>query len=514
MGKILVSGAFGYSENSLDGQTVKTRDVYRLFKEQHSEDVDFFDTSDLKKEKIYILKMIWKIVNCKKLVYLPAQNNIKYFFPVIYILSVIFRFKIHYFVVGGWLREFVTHLPIHRWMLGRIAGIHVETNRLLNELKEYYKYENVDLFPNFRFFEFDPERFESERLRIVFMDCVIKENGLDWIFYLADYMEQNGLGDKISISIFGPLVEDTRIVLENEIGKYAFVKYKGVLEPSEVHKTLCQYDVLLMPTCSFAEGVPGSVVDAYFSGIPVIVKEWKHAHEYVDNGESGFIIPYENGPDSMVEIVLCLYGDRSLLHKLQANALRKRMDFASPSIDRFLTIGRERLNLCFVSRVQRTKGLDTLAKMSDILYKKKLYNLLKIDFYGQKTDDYFDTHLKSISMYEYKGVLQPNEVISTLQKYDALIFPTHYDGEGCPGILVEALSSALPIIASDWKYNSEFVKDGVNGFLCDTFDVNAYIMAIISISDPVLRNQMKKHSYMMSEKFSVSTAREKIDCYL
>ena len=76
-----------------------------------------------------------------------------------------------------------------------------------------------------------------------------------------------------------------------------------------------------------------------------------------------------------------------------------------------------------------------------------------MDFYGQKKDDYFDVNLANSKFYTYRGVLQPNEVIPNLQKYDALIFPTHYEGEGCPGILVEALSAALPIVASDWKYN-------------------------------------------------------------
>ena len=81
-------------------------------------------------------------------------------------------------------------------------------------------------------------------------------------------------------------------------------------------------------------------------------------------------------------------------------------------------------------------------------------------------------------MYQYKGVLQPNDVIHTLKQYDALIFPSHYDGEGCPGILVESLSASLPVIASDWKYNNELVTNGDNGFLCSTFDPNEYVEAI------------------------------------
>ena len=185
MNKVLVLGYFGNLTNQLDGQTVKTRDVYRLAKEQLNNcTVDYFDTQELKRNKFFIFKMFWKVMCCKTLFYLPAQNNLKVFFPVIFILSQFFRFGIHYFVVGGWLREFLMSLPLHRWMLSRIEGIHAETKRLKKELEECFHYENVDIFPNSRFFNYNPKQYESEKLRIVFMARVNKMKGLDWILYV------------------------------------------------------------------------------------------------------------------------------------------------------------------------------------------------------------------------------------------------------------------------------------------------------------------------------------------
>lgn len=172
------------------------------------------------------------------------------------------------------------------------------------------------------------------------------------------------------------------------------------------------------------------------------------------------------------------------------------------------------MRICFVSRVEQSKGLDTLLKAAHRICELQLDGKISIDFYGQKNDCYFDNNLANIQMFTYKGVLQPNEVIPTLKQYDTLIFPTYYEGEGCPGILVEALSAALPIIASDWKYNSEFVKDGINGFLCETFDVEAYVKAFLVLADPVLRTQMSKQSYMLSKDFAVNSAREKVSIYL
>lgn len=330
--KILVLGYFGYKTNQLDGQTVKTRDVYKLVKGQDNVIVDYYDTQDFQYHKLSIFKMFWKVICCRTLFYLPAQNNLKVIFPIIYCLSVIFRVEIHYLVVGGWLREFIEHLPVHRYMLAHISGIHVETKRLKNELEDYYHYNNVDIFPNFRFFDFTPVSNESDKLRLVFMARVQQMKGLDWIFNLADYIWQNKLEDKYSITFYGPITDEDRNYFEANVKKYSFVEYKGALQPDEIYKVLSDYDVMLLPTHYYTEGLPGTVVDAYISGIPVIVTEWKHSHEFVEDGYSGYIIPFENGEDILINRVVEIEGNRQLLRELKKNVLNKRKEFTPPII--------------------------------------------------------------------------------------------------------------------------------------------------------------------------------------
>lgn len=54
MMKILVLGYFGYQTNQLDGQTVKTRDLYRLAKEQLTDcDVEFLIHNHCRKANFY-----------------------------------------------------------------------------------------------------------------------------------------------------------------------------------------------------------------------------------------------------------------------------------------------------------------------------------------------------------------------------------------------------------------------------------------------------------------------------
>lgn len=328
--KILVLGYFGYRTNQLDGQTIKTRDLYRLVNEKF-ENTHFFDTQDFRYSKLSVFKMFWKIICCRKLVYLPAHNNLKFIFPIIYVLSVIFRVEIYYFVVGGWLCEFIESLSIHRWMLKRIQGIYSETNLLKESLERKYRFKNVDVFTNFRFVEFNPQRCHNKgQLSLVFMARINKNKGLDWIFDLGNSLLKNGMECDVSIDFYGPIFGDDKLYFEQNIKKFPFMKYKGVLQPQNIYSVLEKYDVMLLPTHYYTEGLPGSVVDAYFSGIPVIVTEWKHAHEFVIDGQSGYIIPFKNGEDKLYEKVVFLLNNEEELSKLKDGAREKAVDFLPP----------------------------------------------------------------------------------------------------------------------------------------------------------------------------------------
>ena len=126
------------------------------------------------------------------------------------------------------------------------------------------------------------------------------------------------LGHSFSINYFN-----------QNILKYSFMKYYGPLEPSEINTTLEKYDVMLLPTHFYTEGLPGSILDAYISGIPVIVTKWKHASEFVEDGVTGLIIPFDDDGSSLDEAVLRLYNDTELLQKMKTNAQRKWHEYSA-----------------------------------------------------------------------------------------------------------------------------------------------------------------------------------------
>ncbi|MCM1141108.1 MAG: hypothetical protein NC453_21280, partial [Muribaculum sp.] len=97
--KILVFGYFGYVTDQLDGQTVKTRSIYELVKERANAKVVYADSQEFRKSSKSIFKFFRNLITCNTLIWLPAHNNLKYLFPLIWFCSRIFKFEILYVVI-------------------------------------------------------------------------------------------------------------------------------------------------------------------------------------------------------------------------------------------------------------------------------------------------------------------------------------------------------------------------------------------------------------------------------
>lgn len=328
---ICIIGALGFINPHYDGQTIKTRNLLTLLRGK-GEEIDYFETQRFKVNKLSVFTMFWKVITSKAIYYLPAQNNLTYIFPFIYCLSRIFKTKIHYFVVGGWLVELLEDKPWHRNKLSKIAGIHCETQFMKNALEKEYGFKNIDVFPNFRINSFNPTpNHEEGKLHLVFMARVIKMKGLDLIFELGNKIIDKGLQNNFTIDFYGPQQNDDDDIeyFNSNLKRYAFMKYYGPLEPSDIYSTLEHYDAMLLPTHFYTEGLPGSVLDAYISGIPVIVTKWKHATEFVDDGSTGIIIPFEDDGTALFDAVLSLYNNKDMLDCMKQKANKKAYDFSS-----------------------------------------------------------------------------------------------------------------------------------------------------------------------------------------
>lgn len=127
------------------------------------------------------------------------------------------------------------------------------------------------------------------------------------------------------------------------------------------------------------------------------------------------------------------------------------------------------IKVCVFSRINKDKGIEDAIEAVKIVNKRLGAQRVTLDLYGLLPEAYkgrFNQLLQeNKGLIEYKGIVDYNQTVCVLSNYFVMLFPTYYHGEGFPGNVVDAYNSALPIIATDWLYNKDIIKDGRNGIL-------------------------------------------------
>lgn len=132
----------------------------------------------------------------------------------------------------------------------------------------------------------------------------------------------------------------------------------------------------------------------------------------------------------------------------------------------------EPYRVCTFSRILREKGIEEAVdavRKANAHFGRTVYEL---DIFGMIEPEYkdrFDEIQKSFEPYiAYKGIIDNTNCSDELKNYFALLFPTFYKGEGFAGTIIDAFSAGVPVIATDWHYNSNIITHLVDGVIYDT----------------------------------------------
>lgn len=140
----------------------------------------------------------------------------------------------------------------------------------------------------------------------------------------------------------------------------------------------------------------------------------------------------------------------------------------------------DKTHFVFLSRVEEYKGCTDIMKSVDALNEMGYRGMFDVAFYGRESESAayameFRAMIDSHPETGYKGLLNLRNTTNydELAQYDVMLFPTYWQGEGFPGIVIDAYIASLPIIASDWNLNRDVIEDGVTGWIIPTHDVEA-----------------------------------------
>lgn len=334
--KIGIVGHFGIGKGFTDGQTVKTKNLYNeLLKIYGASSLEIVDTYNWSKKPFSLFKKCYSIIkNVDNVIILPARRGIKIFLPLFVFLNKKFKKRVYYAVVGGWLPEFLNNNRKLIKKCQQLNMIFVETIGMKEKLGSL-NIDNVDVLVNFKDLKILNEQklinTNELPLKVCTFSRVIKEKGVENAVNAVKCINDKYNKTIYQLDIYGPIGDEYK----EEFGKIIknspdYVDYKGIIESSKSVEVMKQYNSLLFPTYYDGEGLAGTIIDAFSSGVPVVASDWRYNKEVVTDKETGFIFETKND-QQLVAILDNIYNQKYDLLQIRKNCLKEAKKYL-PSV--------------------------------------------------------------------------------------------------------------------------------------------------------------------------------------
>lgn len=169
------------------------------------------------------------------------------------------------------------------------------------------------------------------------------------------------------------------------------------------------------------------------------------------------------------------------------------VDIPKPLVDN------EYMTIIFLSNLVRAKGIEIFIEiLHNLKNKSKKFHAFII---GQEADFSFkevETLIFNKNLEGFVSILGPkfdkdkNEI---LNKADILIFPSSYQNEAFPLVLLEAMQYGVCCVSNVIGGTSNIIEDGVDGFLVENNDIEEYVKVVTSLTNDLnLRSKIKRNA--------------------
>ena len=337
-----IVGHFGFGLNMLNGQTIKTKIVTKALEDRFGNDeVLKLDTHGGAKTYLKLpFKMIGLLKCCENIIIFPAHNGVRVIVPMLLLINILYHRKIHYVVIGGWLSEMCEQKPWLMKQLKKIDYIYVETTTMKNAL-EKQGFRNVLVMPNFKDLKIldKPVYSDNRPLKLCTFSRVVKEKGIEDAVKSVEIINTEYGKVVFELDIYGP-VDPKQIEwfdkLQTNFPDY--INYKGSVQFDQTVDVLKNYFALLFPTKFYTEGIPGTILDAYAAGIPVIASKWESFSDLIDDGVTGIGFKFDDF-DGLVSVLRNIANHPDSIDDLKTSCINRAKQFKPEEIIQKIQIG-------------------------------------------------------------------------------------------------------------------------------------------------------------------------------
>lgn len=177
----------------------------------------------------------------------------------------------------------------------------------------------------------------------------------------------------------------------------------------------------------------------------------------------------------------------------------------------------EPVRILFVSRLIRRKGLQFLIEAVPLIRRQTAVPF-EIHIVGDGPDrPLFEEQIAARGLrafFRFHGYVEHGKLPEYYLDSDIFVLPSL--AEGMPNVVLEALGSGLPVVATRVPGSEDLVQSGQNGFLVEARDPKALAEAVSALLDsPRLRERMGQRSLEYGKQYTwASIAEQYLSLYL
>ncbi len=332
MKKITIIGKFHTDKGVVDGQAIKTSILaseIEALPENHP--VLRINTFGWKHHPMKLVRDTFHGVSVSDDVILMTDAGGIKVFPWLLLISRINRkCRLHYVVIGGWLNKMLKKYPPIAFCLKRFDAVYVETLAMKKGL-DAMGFRNAYILRNCKPLEpLTPAQLcfsVEEPYKLCIFSRIMREKGVDTAVEAVISANERYGRPVFTLDIYGQ-VDDEQVLWFEELSA-SFpreIRYCGVVPYDESVAVIRPYFALLFPTKFYTEGIPGTIIDAYAAGVPVIASEWENFSDIVDDGRTGIGYPFDR-PDQLKEILAEIPREPEKILQMKQNCLLKVQEY-------------------------------------------------------------------------------------------------------------------------------------------------------------------------------------------
>ena len=326
-----IIGHFGGKEKYNDGQTVKTLNIYNGLRNSGISSIDKIDTYYIKKNPLkFIFVFLKSLFRDKKYIVLLSINGRRILFPVLFILSKMGK-EVYHYSIGGRLAREVAERPSWKRYVSSFKGNWMESRELTENLQKL-GVENAVYIPNFKKLTALHQEDLCQKYTSPYKFCifsrVMKEKGVNDAISAINTINEKYGRQIVILDIYGPIEDGYKDELFSLVASSKnSCKYCGVIDSNRSVETLKAYYALLFPTHWKHEGIPGTIIDAFSAGVPVIARKWQYCTEMITLGENGYYYEFEK-PELLVDTMQYAIEHVKETMSMKSNCLERAVEYS------------------------------------------------------------------------------------------------------------------------------------------------------------------------------------------